>query len=908
MASALAAPLPPDISLHEQNLIHDESRSDDEYSIEYYDDYEIVDETQDNNDLDIQQKEHLYNKSMTSVSVETVEEVNDDDDDDDYTYVEEVLEIVAEGNENENSTPAPTTRPEFHALSPGSTPAVNAQKEATSTPKPPPTKVSTSPAASKVSPIAPRYELKDPPSPAKPPSKSSSPVATKVTPMAPRYGLKSPPLASTPSKQRAQAAHSAGLSELSKQLRILQAKNEAQNVDINRLERQLRILADLQGISVGDLRRALEDACANEAFGELQNRVSKLKYELEAAMLAKKKELKQDGAAPRIANLELRVGELEEVEEKQIKEIRDLYDRLRREKAQSTRFESENEKLKVDLQDMIQRVQSETSRGAEAEKNFQKQIQDMRERQSKILHEEANRSQNGSSRGVGSKQAQPGAESRLGAVSPEMAANYERMVKLLQKKDEELLKLQAKLDADEIRHAEKVKDTEERAWKAQMDMKVKADKLALTVKELEDADGQNGLRLAQFKARFAVQDERIADSEQQLNSLYTAFNLLNQEIDSENDKRLVMMSNLQDADAEIARQTKKKEEEEEKAKNRRKRNHGFPPSSDDSNLDAASTQSSAHESMNALIPISSGVEASRSPVATAAPIAPATPVTDRGLQDMTPYTGDYYEAPHTPRSTTSFSTITNDRTYGYDDTTPTTYATAQPFHPTPLKTPSTWELLLDQERHNQPGIQGGGNSHYQVEGQLIRGPLIVESNSMLRKWKTKPSRIYLRGEGYQWEIGDKRSFPLKFGVSKVEFHPNYPLSFVVYLDPSSSHAPTIRAAALSEYEYHRWMAALFKATTGEKYEGGPDVSQQPPSQSYHRKPTPPSNIDNGVNRSPGNERFSHLLSSPISNRKRLSGSRKTIPASNRSMPLTQRMDEPQDDELKRVLELSKYET
>lgn len=109
----------------------------------------------------------------------------------------------------------------------------------------------------------------------------------------------------SPSKQRAKAAGSAGLSELSKQLRILQAKNEAQSVEINRLERQLRILAELQGISVADLRKALEDACANEAFGELQHRVAKLRAELEAAMLSKQKEGQRETAAPHIANCKL---------------------------------------------------------------------------------------------------------------------------------------------------------------------------------------------------------------------------------------------------------------------------------------------------------------------------------------------------------------------------------------------------------------------------------------------------------------------------------------------------------------------------------------------------------------------------------------------------------------------------
>lgn len=122
----------------------------------------------------------------------------------------------------------------------------------------------------------------------------------------------SPPgaMALSPSKQRARAAGSAGLSELSKQLRILQAKNEAQSVEINRLERQLRILAELQGISVADLRKALEDACANEAFGELQHRVAKLRAELEAATLAKQRELRGgvDASAPHIANRKYHCG------------------------------------------------------------------------------------------------------------------------------------------------------------------------------------------------------------------------------------------------------------------------------------------------------------------------------------------------------------------------------------------------------------------------------------------------------------------------------------------------------------------------------------------------------------------------------------------------------------------------
>jgi len=165
--------------------------------------------------------------------------------------------------------------------------------------------------------------------------------------------------------------------------------------------------------------------------------------------------------------------------------------------------------------------------------------------------------------------------------------------------------------------------------------------------------------------------------------------------------------------------------------------------------------------------------------------------------------------PSTTANKTSYSNYSLD----FNDTAPTTYATAKAYHPTPEKTPSTWDILRNRDDTRQFGYD------YQ-EGQLICGSLIVESNGMLRKWKTRPSRIYLRGEGYQWDIGDKRSFPLRFGISKVEFHPNYPLSFAVSLDPTSPNAPTIRAATANEHEYHRWMTALYKATTGEEYHGG----------------------------------------------------------------------------------------
>jgi hypothetical protein len=62
------------------------------------------------------------------------------------------------------------------------------------------------------------------------------------------------------------------------------------------------------------------------------------------------------------------------------------------------------------------------------------------------------------------------------------------------------------------------------------------------------------LRNAQFNARFKVQDERIQDLEQQLSSLYTAFHLMFEERSEELKSQALLKSNLDEADAQVARQ------------------------------------------------------------------------------------------------------------------------------------------------------------------------------------------------------------------------------------------------------------------------------------------------------------------------------------------------------------------
>eukprot|EP00536_Pseudo-nitzschia_multiseries_P003236 jgi/Psemu1/322929/estExt_fgenesh1_pg.C_480028 len=831
------------------------AKIEDEPSIEYYD-YETENE----------QIPDLNQASMSSVSVETVD---DDDDDDEYTY--EIVEVAMEEDNEDSeddmdSTASPPPLPPYRAAT---TDPANANTNIT----PVVSGAGSTPASASVS--ASLSTTTDPVEALPIERMTVSPVAVardrNANANANTVGVKvetetlPPPVVLSPSDQRVRAANSAGLSELSKQLRILQAKNDSQAVDIHRLERQLRILADLQGISVSELRRALEDACASEALGELQHRVSKLKHELEAATLAKQAELRRDAAAPHIANLELRVGELEEVEEKQAEEIRNLYETLRQEKAKSTRLESAHQPLKKALGDMIQRCQSETARAAQLEKDFQQQLQDLREIRSRDLCAEA-------------ANAAERANSSSGAsVSTELAADYEQMVQLLKKKDAELREARAKLQADEAQKAEKLKDAEERARQVQMDMKVERDKLALTVRELEDADGQNGLRLAQYKARFAVQDERIVDMGQQLDSLYTAFTLLNEEFDSEKEHRTAMMSNLKDADAEIARQTKQKDEAEAKEKGKGRKpppNYGAPPAASLSTNHGTSASTPGKnffvdEPAPPYVRTAPVVGNPRTIVVGRAPVSPVTPTTTkdyRSLTTTTPATSDYPIMQAPPPSLDN----------------PPPYATARPYRPTPETTPSTWDLLLS----NDQDPDGAGNhdsfanyepdsfANYEPdsaemddarrlrestaaeeqyrhpedrdhpEHHLISGPLNFQVNGILRTWKTRQCKIYMRGSGYQWDIGHKMSFPIKFGISRVEYHPNHTLSFVVYLDPSSEKAPVIRAAAVKERDYHRWMAALYKATNGEQYEGGKEAPRKASSSPIRRhdgsnRPSPP---------------------------------------------------------------------
>ena len=99
------------------------------------------------------------------------------------------------------------------------------------------------------------------------------------------------------------------LSELSVQLRKLQSENNSKASEIDRLERHVRILSDLQGIHINDLRDALRAACEGEAHDELRSVVGKLQAQLD--------ELDTSGGPGRVRGISRKFGKGGQSEEDQ---------------------------------------------------------------------------------------------------------------------------------------------------------------------------------------------------------------------------------------------------------------------------------------------------------------------------------------------------------------------------------------------------------------------------------------------------------------------------------------------------------------------------------------------------------------------------------------------------------------
>jgi hypothetical protein len=124
-------------------------------------------------------------------------------------------------------------------------------------------------------------------------------------------------------------------------------------------------------------------------------------------------------------------------------------------------------------------------------------------------------------------------------------------------------------------------------------------------------------------------------------------------------------------------------------------------------------------------------------------------------------------------------------------------------------------LTLKEEAATASSVGATAATTVPLIAFAMTGTLLIKSKGVVRKWKAKHSRLFLCGDHYQLDIGEK-SYDIQFGISKVDFNPNHPLSFTIQTDPNDPRAPNISAAASNEEDYHKWISALGKATTGEE--------------------------------------------------------------------------------------------
>lgn len=531
--------------------------------------------------------------------------------------------------------------------------------------------------------------------------------------------------------------------------------------------------------------------------------------------------------------MELRIGELEEIEERHKREINHLYEELGHERARATRLEAESAQHKQDAQEYLDRLNKEIARANRLEASFQEQLQQHQMDQArkmqelaKLAKEASNRHGNSASCGSGGMNGEryldkcddaessgtssrrrgddgPGGTSlnciqkqsrggdgttnqQTNAVSPEMAAEYERMLKLLKEKTDALRAADERFREEQEKWMKQLKDKDAQAREAQMNSRVEKDEMALTIKALQEADSQSDLRLAQFKARFSVQDERITDMEQQLSSLYAAFGLIKEEQDVEDRKRAALEHNLNEADKEMARQV------EDVEKKKSQRNLMSP-------LSSGNATTGRPDQLPTTPGSSTGLHATPDPWATTPRSAPEVPRTIR-----------------TPPPVASTPAWVSPTATAHRMETPPTSVTAQPYTPPPQRTPGTWELLFPEpESTDTRTYQAGGAGN--TNGLIIKGLLLVKSKSVMRKWKSKFCKLYFQRNHYQWDMEGK-SYTLGYGISKVEFNPNHPLAFTVHTNPFDLMAPVVHAAACTEEDYHRWMSALTTVTTGRDYD------------------------------------------------------------------------------------------
>ena len=291
------------------------------------------------------------------------------------------------------------------------------------------------------------------------------------------------------------------LSELSIQLRKLQSTNTSQTAEIDRLNRQIKILSDLQGVSLHDIKDALQTACEGQAHDELRAEVGRLKAQLDcfqsgaiqsttkaASSVKTQEEFDAEAASRARTNLELRVGELEELEGTLRKELATVYERAQQLTARNTALET-------------QHVQK------------QHMIEDLERRLKECEEEEIKR---------GSLVTRP---SQVAG-----SYNYSDFSNGVQGNEQPTLLLH--------NEPQTIHDLQQRLLATETELEGEKQQNSLFKQQIDSAKKSYDLKLEQNQHRIQFLEGQIVDLEQQLSSLYAAFEILQQERTEERDQKL----------------------------------------------------------------------------------------------------------------------------------------------------------------------------------------------------------------------------------------------------------------------------------------------------------------------------------------------------------------------------------
>ncbi|KAL9181368.1 hypothetical protein ACHAXT_010173 [Thalassiosira profunda] len=325
------------------------------------------------------------------------------------------------------------------------------------------------------------------------------------------------------------------LSELSVQLRKLQSEKNHQANEIDRLERQVRILSELKGISIADLQDALRAACASEAHGEMRALVGKLQARVDGLELGgggisgrhrgaigsednvpTQDQFDREAAARARTKLELRIGELEEIEGNLRSELETLYKTISTLTERNTYLETQVLQQKAQLEQW--------------------------ERRWKAKEEE---------------ELRKGSVIPMAASPPPGSYNYSEFAATSSGAPAENAILlhnapQAQIDAE----------AEQRALAAEQALAGEKQQRSLVQSQLASTQKSYELKREQYEARIQFLEEQLHDLEQQLNSLYAAFGMMQKDSKDERNEKEAWKRTLLESDAARAKEETEREQQQ----------------------------------------------------------------------------------------------------------------------------------------------------------------------------------------------------------------------------------------------------------------------------------------------------------------------------------------------------------